>query len=100
MSTKRVCNFFKSITCQIVGLLRVSKGLFPLQLCIIGLWQVAVVSGISESVHLPYPDAEFRNFFAYKGNPNFCIFVLVITLMITISCSNVNFNTIKAKVKK
>jgi hypothetical protein len=41
------------------------------------------VTGISESVHLLYPDIAFRNFIGYKGNPNFCILVLVIvTLMI------------------
>ena len=60
------------------------------------------MSGISESVHLLYPDIAFRNFIAYKGNPNIYILVLVITLMILlllIYCSKVNFNTIKAKVK-
>jgi hypothetical protein len=59
------------------------------------------VSGISESVHLFYLDTAFRNFIAYKGNANyFCILVLaIVTLMITVYCSKVNFNTIKAKVK-
>jgi len=58
------------------------------------------LSGISESVHLLYRDIAFRNFIAYKGNPNyFCILILVIvTLMITIYCSKVNFNTILIKV--
>jgi hypothetical protein len=61
------------------------------------------VTGISESVHLLYPDIAFRNFIAYKGNPDFCILVLVIVplmiLLLLIYCSKVNFNTIKAKVK-
>jgi hypothetical protein len=58
------------------------------------------VSGISESVHLVCLDIAFRNFIVYKGNYNyFCLLVLIITLMITIYCSKVNFNTIKAKVK-
>jgi hypothetical protein len=53
------------------------------------------VSGISESVHLLYPDIAFRNCIAHKGNPNyFCILVSVI-----VNCSKVNFNTIEAEVK-